>query len=158
MCLHIIFLFHQIIAILSLCFTFPSLLKNLQQHIKVRAKVSSSTVRRSHSVDTILEQKSDQDFRCMYIFKSLQVDIFNSIIRDQKSSEGNPATWVQGHSNLGPLTSCRTWKLTWWIIRKRISWSKSDFDKAFKCRWMSKMWWTGRQRAGSTSATSRFED
>ena len=32
---------------------------------KVRAKVSSSTVRRSHSVDTILEQKSEQDSRCI---------------------------------------------------------------------------------------------
>ena len=31
---------------------------------KVRAKVSSSIVRRSHSVDTILEQNSEQDSRC----------------------------------------------------------------------------------------------
>ena len=42
---------------------------NFSPH-KVRAKVSSSTVRRSHSVDTILEQNSEQGSRCIIINSS----------------------------------------------------------------------------------------
>ena len=58
----------------GLVFDFSS--KNFTTYIKVRAKVSSSTVHRSHSVDTILEQKSDQEFRCIQNIFKLERDHF----------------------------------------------------------------------------------